>query len=338
MSIPLLILALSDKGDEEVEKNPRKRKKRRGTLTNNNKRRRQHRELTSIKSEHELLEKMKEEVISDHDDDDEVDQDAGFYNEDLPETLSAIGGVKCELGDTKDEDLDEGSVPIMTVDPETGALVKQEPKSVNVKPDPDDPDGTKNGDKSGPAKCPKCTRVFQYVKRFEQHLPKCDGRLRVNKVYVPKKPWEKVNKRKEKEDRGDEVCPLCMKQWNSYLKPLENHINMHRERITVDSEVKCPECPPDMPGNSFKKLDLNKHFMEVHQTENRVCICCECFQVFNEKKTMTFHFERHHNIIPNNILCTECGKGFAFQHQVWSLLGHFFPLFILFFTKFIFLN
>ena len=40
------------------------------------------------------------------------------------------------------------------------------------------------------------------------------------------------------------------------------------------------------------------------------------FAVFSEAKTMTFHFERHHNIIPNNILCTECGRGFAFQHQL----------------------
>ena len=188
---------------------------------------------------------------------------------------------------------------------ETGQLKLPDPsellakKAKKVKPDPGEND--ENGGKSTagdgpdnkPNRCPKCTRVFQYVKRFEQHLPKCDGRLRLNKVYVPKKPWEKVNKRKEKEERGVEICPLCLKQWNSYLKPLENHVNMHRERIHVDAEVKCPECPPPGPAdppdkNVFKKIELNKHFQEMHQAAG-VGICCECFQ-----GTYSFLLEKEH--------------------------------------------
>ena len=77
-------------------------------------------------------------------------------------------------------------------------------------------------------KCPKCTREFQYAKGLAKHIPKCDGVLRQNKSYVPKKPWEKIDKRKEKAARGEEVCPVCMKDWKSYLKPLEHHIKIHR--------------------------------------------------------------------------------------------------------------
>ena len=157
--------------------------------------------------------------------------------------------------------------------------------------------------------CPKCLKKYAFAKSVRKHVLKCDGVYRERKKCKPPESKEVQTEEELEKEKTRRICPICLMQ-HKRSTTLKQHMKLHKEKIDVEALVPCPVC-----AENVKKVQLNDHFQQCH-ADRGAGVCCECMKITGERITLKYHFVRYHKYDNNTVLCTECGRGFKFQHEL----------------------